>query len=315
MRRRTVLSGAAALAALSYTRHQGWAQPRRIRKVGVVTTERHLYEAVTDGLREMGWNPEQDVVVVRGGMTGSLKEIDEILKEEPEVLVLGGAVRVARAAERAPKLPLVAIDLESDPERSGFVQTLSRPGGNITGIWLDMPEMAAKLVELLREVIPALSSCAILSDERFGRPQIEATERAAASAGLTVERLILNDTRRAEALVESTKLGALIVLTSPSIFVQRAQIAASAEARRIPSISIFPDYARAGGLMGYGPSLTGMFRRSARYIDAVLRGRSPAELPVERPTRFEFVLNERTAARIGIKFPLRLLAGADEVIE
>ncbi|MFL5034587.1 MAG: ABC transporter substrate binding protein, partial [Microvirga sp.] len=120
---------------------------------------------------------------------------------------------------------------------------------------------------------------------------------------------------RAEALIESTKTDALIVLTSPSIFVQRAQIAASAEARRIPSISIFPDYARAGGLMGYGPSLTGMFRRSARYVDAVLRGRSPAELPVERPTRFEFVLNERTAARLGMKFPLRLLAGADEVIE
>src|SRR5215212_6989085 len=233
----------------------------------------------------MGWNPEQDVVVVRGGMAGTLEEIDEILKEEPEVLVLGGAVRVVRAAERAPKMPLVAIDLESDPERSGFVQTLSRPGGNITGIWLDMPEMAAKLVELLREVIPALSSCAILSDERFGRPQIEATERAAASAGLSVERLILNDTRRAEALIESTKTDALIVLTSPSIFVQRAQIAASAEARRIPSISIFPDYARAGGLMDYGPSLTGMFRRSARYVNAVLRGRSPAELPVERPTK------------------------------
>jgi hypothetical protein len=87
---------------VSHTQHHGWAQPRRIRKVGVVTTERHLYEAVTDGLREMGWNPEQDVVVVRGGMTGSLEEIDEILKEEPEVLVLGGAVRVARAAERAP---------------------------------------------------------------------------------------------------------------------------------------------------------------------------------------------------------------------
>jgi putative ABC transport system substrate-binding protein len=178
-----------------------------------------------------------------------------------------------------------------------------------------MPELAGKLVELLREVVPGVSRCAILWDERFGRPQIEATEQAAIGAGLGVERLVIDGDRDPEPLIAGTTAGALIVLTSPSIFVQRAKIAAAAEARRLPSISVFPDYARAGGLMGYGPSLTGMFRRSARYVDAVLRGRLPAELPVERPTRFELVLNQRTAEGFGIKFPLRLLAGADEVID
>ena len=313
MRRREVIGGVAYVVALGHTSK---AQTQtRLRKVGVVATEPHLYEAVADGMRELGWNPGRDLEVVRVGLTGSLEEIDRVLEQQPDVLVLGGAVRLAYAADRAPKMPLIAIDLESDPERMGFVQTLSRPGGNITGIWLDMPEMAGKLVELLKEVVPSLSSCAILWDEKFGKPQVEATERAAGSAGLAVERLVLNGTRTAEALIAGAMANALIVLTSPSIFAQRSQIATAAEVRRIPSISIFPDYARAGGLIGYGPSLTGMFRRSARYVDAVLRGRSPAELPVERPTRFEFVLNERTAGRLGLKFPLRLLTGADEVIE
>src|SRR6185436_14896759 len=101
----------------------------------------------------------RDVEVVRVGLTGTLEEIDRALEQQPDVLVLGGALRLAHAAERAPKLPLIAIDLESDPERMGFVRSLSRPGGNITGIWLDMPEMAGKLVELLREIDPDLSAC------------------------------------------------------------------------------------------------------------------------------------------------------------
>jgi putative tryptophan/tyrosine transport system substrate-binding protein len=313
VRRREVICSIAAAFALD-ARSRAAAQSARPRKVGVIASEAHLTDAVVTGLREFGWDPRGDVEVLRVG-TGTLADIDQLLRLKPEVLVAGGEVRIAYAAEHAPRTPIIAIDLEGDPERSGLVQSLSRPGGNITGIWLDMPEMAGKLVELVKEVVPEVSRCAILSDERFGRAQVEATERAAESAGLQVERLVIDDLRGAEQLVAHTAAGALIVLTSPSIFVQRGRIAAAAGARRIASISIFPDYARAGGLMGYGPSLTGMFRRSARYVDAVLRGRPPAELPVERPTRFEFVLNQRTADALGLKFPLRLLAGADEVIE
>ena len=311
MRRRTVLGGLTAFAALGCSLA---AQAQRRRRIGVVTTERHLYEAVVEGLRELGWDTEREIEIVHSA-TGSLEDIDRLLEAKPEAIVLGGAVRVAYAAQRGPRTAIIAIDLENDPERSGFIQSLSRPGGNVTGLWLDMPEMAGKLVELLKAVVPNLSRCAILWDQRFGRAQIEATERAAGSANIAVERLVFSDLQDPESLVAGTTADALIVLTSPTIFVQRAKIAAAARARRLASISIFPDYARAGGLMGYGPSLSGMFRRSARYVDAVLRGRTPAELPVERPTRFEFVLNQRTADALGLKFPLPLLAGAEEVIE
>ena len=313
MQRREVIYGLTASLALGRGLPAG-AQATRPRKVGVVASEAHLHEAVVAGLRELGWDPGRDIEVLRAG-AGTLEDIDHLLQWEPEVLVTGGAVRIVHAAQRAPKKPIIAIDLESDPERSGFVQSLSRPGGSITGIWLDMPDMAGKLIELLKEIVPELSRCAVLWDERFGIPQIEATERAAANSGIAVERLVINESRKPEPLITDTSAGALIVLTSPSIFVQRAKIAAAANARHIPSISIFPDYARAGGLMGYGPSLTGMFQRSARYVDAVLLGRLPAELPVERPTRFEFILNQRTANAIRLLFPVRLLAGADEVIE
>ncbi|HEX8167032.1 MAG TPA: ABC transporter substrate-binding protein [Beijerinckiaceae bacterium] len=280
----------------------------------MVTTERHLYEAVVEGLRELGWDTEREIEVVHSA-TGSLEDIDRLLELKPEAIVLGGAVRIAYAAQRSLQTPIIAIDLEDDPERSGFIQSLARPGGNVTGLWLDMPEMAGKLVELLKAVVPDLSRCAILWDQRFGRTQIEATERAAGDANIAVERLVFHDLQDPEPLIAGTTADGLIVLTSPTIFVQREKIAVAARARRLASISIFPDYARAGGLMGYGPSLIGMFRRSGRYVDAVLRGRAPAELPVERPTRFEFVLNQRTADALGLRFPLSLLAGADEVIE
>ncbi len=314
MRRRELIAGLGSLAAGS-AGGAALAQTSRLRRVGVATTEPYLHERVMDGLRELGWTPGRDVVVEHGGRTASLEAIDRLLEQQPDVLVVGGALRLAHAAQRGPRTPVIAVDLESDPERSGFVQSLSRPGGMISGIWLDMPEMAGKLVELLKEVVPGLSRCAILWDERFGKPHLDATERAAAGAGLAVERLLLDDVREVGPLIAGATGGALIVLTSPTVFVQRANIGAAAKARLMPSISIFPDYARAGGLMGYGPNLADMFRRSSRFVDAVLRGRSPSELPVERPTRFEFVLNQRTADVLGLKFPLRLLAGADEVIE
>jgi putative ABC transport system substrate-binding protein len=244
-----------------------------------------------------------------------MEAIDRLLEQQPDVLVVGGALRLRHAAQRAPRVPIVATDLESDPLRSGLVQSLSRPGGMITGLWLDMPEMVGKLIELLKDVTPDLSRCAVLWDERLGRAQFEATEAAARSVAVAIEPLAFDEAREVELLVAAAMAPALIVLTSPSIFPHRAKIAAAASARRMPSISIFLDYARAGGLMAYGPSLSGMWRRAARHVDAVLRGRPPAELPIERPTRFELLLNQHTANGLGVTFTPSLLARADEVIE
>src|SRR5215204_4551859 len=217
-RRRDVVASLGAIAAGLARSRTAWAQTAVARKVGVATSEVHLYEAVVEGLREFGWSPGRDVEVVHGRPGASMEAVDRLFEWRPDVLVAGGAPRIRHAAERRPSTPIIGIDLESDPERSGFVQSLSRPGGSITGIWLDMPEMSGKPIELLKELVPELSRFAVILDERFGIPQIEATERAAANSGIAVERLVINESRKPEPLITATSSGALIVLTSPSIF-------------------------------------------------------------------------------------------------
>jgi putative tryptophan/tyrosine transport system substrate-binding protein len=212
-------------------------------------------------------------------------------------------------------MPLIGIDLETDPIASGAVKTLSQPGGNVTGVWLDMPEMAGKLVELLKEIVPDLTRCAVIWDREVGKTQLDATERAATASAVAVQDLPFVDSTDVATLLANSFGQALIVLTSPRIYFRRADIARAAAAQRIPSISLFPEYARAGGLVAYGPSLTGMFRRASRHVDQILRGKSVADLPVERPTRFELVLNAKASKDLGLTIPPTLLARADEVIE
>jgi len=215
-------------------------------------------------------------------------------------------------------IPIVAVDLESDPVAKGFVKNLARPGGNVTGVFLDLPELSGKQLQLLREVIPNVSRVAVLGDSVLNAPQFGATDFAAKTLGIELQRLDVRTPADLDRSLERAKrgaAGAVILLSSPLVFVNRAAISSMAATRRLPAVSMFVEFAEAGGLMVYGPSLREAFERCGRYVGKVLQGARPADLPVERPEKFDLVINLKTAKALGLTIPPSLLQRADQVIE
>ena len=215
-------------------------------------------------------------------------------------------------------IPIVAVDLESDPLAMGFVQNLARPGGNITGVFLDIPELSGKEMELLKEVFPQIARVAIIGDPAINAPQFAVTKIAARAFAVqpeAIELRVLNDFDSALETAITRHAQAGIVLSSPLVFSHVRQIAELAIAKRLPLISLFAEFSRAGGFMAYGPSLSEAFRRCGGYVGKILQGAKPGDLPIERPERFELVINLKTAKTLGLAVPPTLLARADEVIE
>ena len=214
--------------------------------------------------------------------------------------------------------PIVGIDLESDPVANGWAKSIARPGGNLTGFFLDLPELGGKHIELLKEAVPTLSKLALLWDSTVGLIQFRATEAAARRAGvapLSLQVQRQDDFRRAFDRAASEQAHAVAVLSTPLIFGQRSQIADLALKNRLPTISLFTLFPRSGGLMAYGPNFPEMWKRAATYIDRILKGTEAGELPIERPSKFELVINLKTAKALGLDVPWFLQQRADEVIE
>jgi putative ABC transport system substrate-binding protein len=225
-------------------------------------------------------------------------------------------VQAARAASTT--IPIVAIDLESDPIESGFITSYARPGGNITGVFLDFPEFSKKWLEALKEAVPKISSVAILWDSSTGPTQILAIKAAAQILDLQLVILEMRGPDDVESAFKSATghgASAVVILSSPFVSANTKLLADQALSHRLPAITLFPHFARDGGLMGYGPNLLSYFRYVGVMAARILRGADPAETPIERPTRFEFVLNLKTAAMLGIAIPPATLLRADEVIE
>jgi putative ABC transport system substrate-binding protein len=222
-------------------------------------------------------------------------------------------VHAARSATRT--IPIIAIDLESDPVASGMAVTLARPGGNITGVFLDFPDFTAKWIEMLVESNPKLSRAAVLWDPVTGSVQMEAVKKAGGTLNVqldVIEARRPSDYGAAFSMASERGAGAMVILSSPPNVQMLAELALR---HRLPAITLFPDFARAGGLLAYGPNLLSLFRLSSIVAGKVLHGANPAELPIERPTKFETVLNMRTAHALGISIPTSLLLRAVEVIE
>lgn len=282
------------------------------------------FKAFADGLRDLGYvigenvaldvrTPEQDKVEQYPDVAARLVAagVDVILASNPYAL---------EAATKATKtIPIVGVDFESDPVAKGWVATLARPGGNVTGFFLDIPELSGKQLQLLKEVKPNLARVAVLGDARVNELQFRATEVAAQGARLTLQRLPIKDLSEipsALADVARQRTGALLVLSSPMIVGGMSHIAEVAVKHRLPAISLFvPLFAEAGGLLAYGPAFLDPFRHAASYVDKILKGTQPGDLPVQRPTKFQFVVNLRTAKAIGLMMPPSLLQRADHVIE
>jgi putative tryptophan/tyrosine transport system substrate-binding protein len=242
----------------------------------------------------------------------------DIVAQKVDVLFAVGpaAVRAAHSVAQGP--PVVALDLETDPVQSGLVSSLSHPGGNLTGVFFDFPDFSTKWLELLREVLPQLSRLAVLWDPSTGPVQLNAVEKVAGSMGLRLQVIEVREAGNIEEAVRTAQkesAEALLLLSSPMFGSNPATSAKFALENRFPAIAMFPEFAQTGGLMAYGPNISELYRQAGAMVDKVLAGAMPADLPIERPVRFQLVINLKTAKTLGLDVPWFLQQRADEVIE
>src|SRR5262249_35501393 len=238
-------------------------------------------------------------------------------------LIFAETTPAARAATQATTTIPIVFNPIADPVGQGFVANLARPGGNATGLTQASPELSGKRLELLRGAVPRATRVGVLShsgvpSERAVRVMLEETETAARALGVQLRRSEVQGPRdldRAFAAMSREKVGALIVLPSPMFLSERRLIAELAAKNRLPAMFFLSEFAEAGGLMSYGPKFPELWRRAAVYVDKILKGAKPADLPVEQPRNFELVINLKTAKELGLTIPQSLLLRADQVIQ
>jgi putative ABC transport system substrate-binding protein len=278
--------------------------------------------ALAQRLRELGWIEDRTIAIDIRWAEGRSERMAEIAAEfvrlKVDVIVTSGTPPVLAAKRATASIPIVSAVM-GDPVGAGLVQSLARPGGNVTGLSTQTPETAGKRLELLREVVPGFRRLAILANVGNPVAVLEMTEARTAANTFGLE-VITSEIRRAEDIVPAFealrgRVDALYVVTDPLTGANRPRINTLALGARLPTIYILRESVEAGGLISYGPNFTELFRRAADYVDKILRGAQPADLPVEQPTKFDLVINLTTAKALGLEIPDKLLALADEVIE
>jgi len=277
--------------------------------------------AFVQRLHELGWIEGRTVAIQYRWAEGRTERFAEIAAEfvrlKVDVIVTGGNAAVA--AKQASSVVPIVFALASDPVRDGLVATLARPGGNITGLSIQAPDLAGKRLALLREVVPGLRRLAIMVNVDLPAAVLEMGEiqAAAGTLGLDVATFEIRLAEDIAPAFEALKgrAEALYVVGDALVIIHRVRINILALTARLPTMLATREYVEAGGLMSYGPSFTDLFRRAGDYVDKILRGAKPGELPVEQPTKFDFVINLTTAKALGIDISPTVLARADEVIE
>jgi putative ABC transport system substrate-binding protein len=289
---------------------------------GTVKASKVRIAAFVKGLQEKGYVEGQNVALVPRITELHSERLAplaaELVHRKVDVILGIGspAVQAARAATSV--IPIVALDLESDPVNRGFVASLAHPGGNITGLFFDFPEFSGKWFELLEEALPGLARVTILWDPATDSPQLNGVNAAAATRGIALQVLNVETLAQMEDAFHAaaqTQTQAVMLLSSP-LFGANLEPAANLAARyRLPAITMFPEFAEVGGLMAYGTNLMHLYGQAGALVGKVLSGARPADIPVERPMRFQFVINLKTAKALGLTIPPTLLIRADEVIE
>jgi putative tryptophan/tyrosine transport system substrate-binding protein len=242
----------------------------------------------------------------------------DFIRRNVSVIFAAEPAGVAVLRNATTSVPVVALDLESDPVAKGYVKTLARPGGNMTGMFLDLPELSGKQVGLLKEIVPRLSRIAIFGIPGLNVAQFAATETAVRTLALEAEIMevhVADDFEQALESARTRRVDAGILLSSPLVFDRSKQIGEIGIAKRLPLISLFDVFPKSGGLISYGPNVAEIFRRSGDYVGKILHGAKPSELPIQRPERFDLVINLKTATALGLDMPTQLQQLADEVIE
>ena len=300
------------------------AQAGRIAHIGLLTNNPspHL-QAFETGLRELGYVEGQNIVIERRNAKGESPRLPALAAE---LVRLGLDVIVApdppstRAARSATGTIPIVIRSSDDPVESGLVASLARPGGNITGVYSLYAELGPKRLELIKEALPRITRVAVLRDPSFlGGPQRwKEIEQAAHSLGLTLvsaEASSSDGLEGAFRVAMRQRAEALITLRNPMIVVHKSRVVELAAKGRLPAMYDDREFVEAGGLMAYGANLDDLYRRAATYVDKILKGARPADLPIERTTKFELVINLKTAKALGLAIPSSLLLRADHVIE
>lgn len=281
-----------------------------------------VFDALGQGLRDAGYVEGETIKIEARWAQGKPDVLPQLIREliqlHADVLVPTARASIEAARAATGELPIVANDLESDPVASGYVQSLAHPGGNLTGLFLDAPTLCGKWLQQIGQIIPNLKKVAVLWDATTGTYQIEAIKAAAASASIDLVVMEFRENAGMEPALESgLKLGpqAVVQLGSPLIRQAGKRTGALLSARRIPGISQFRTFPDGDGLMSYGPDLIHLYRRIGPIVGRILRGARPADLPIERPTKFELVINLKAAKALEVTVPGPLLATADDVID
>lgn len=283
---------------------------------------RQNFALFLQALRESGFVEGTNLVVefrVRAGRTEDMAALAaELVRLGMDGIVAIGPAAVRAAAGATKSIPIVAVDLESDPVAAGFASSLARPGKNVTGVFLDFPELSGKWIQLLREMVPKLARIAAVWDPSTPPNLLKGAEAAARTLRVEIfplEALAAEDFAAAFRSAVEKRADAVMVLPSPVFYSARPEIVAGAARHRLPTIMPFPEFADHGGLIAYGPNVPAMFRQAGEVMVKVLLGTRPGDIPLELPARFELSVNRKTAASLGLTVPQSLLVRADRVIE
>lgn len=331
IRRRDLLVFAALLPVLP-TPTADARQAERVRRIGYFTSwtgsPRDVFgvlqtRALVEGLRELGWFDGRNISIEHR-FSGSGRErmraaAKDLVALNPDLIVCTGGLHLAALLAETRTIPIVFTNV-SDPVASGFVASLGRPGGNATGTGVNEAPIAGKWLELLKEIAPQVTRVLVLpaADSRPQQVLADAVATAAPSIGVTLLAASVRepgDYDREIAAFAREPGGGLVALSNPILASNLERVHALAARSGLPAVYSYPIYARTGGLVSYGPDLVMLFHQATRYIDKILRGAEPGDLPVQQPTRFLLVVNLKTASALGLTVPQSILARADEVIE
>jgi putative ABC transport system substrate-binding protein len=327
--RRTFLAGTGAVllaAPLGAEVQQAAKIPRIGYLTGSLATSPHLPEAFRQGLRDLGYVESRNVVIEYRDAEGKLERLPALAAElvalKVDVIVAGGTPVALTAKEATRTLPIV-FAAAADPVTDGLVTSLARPGGNVTGLSALTPELVGKRLELLKQAVPEVSRVAVLwqsggQGERTEKDLLKGAEGAAPALGVRLQFVEARgpaDVDRAYSDMTRERADALTILPSPMFFIERRRLVDLAAKNRLPAVYPRREFVDSGGLMAYGPNGADMYRRAATYVDKILKGAKPGDLPVEQPTKFELVINLKTAKALGLTIPPALLGRADEIIQ
>ncbi len=280
------------------------------------------WDAFTQGLREAGYVEGQNVIFEHRSAHDQPELFPKLALElatlNVDVIFARGTWALSAAKNATRTIPIVGIDLEIDPVEAGLVMSIARPGGNVTGMFLDLSELSSKHLQLLKEILPRTSRIAVLANSDINASQLRELNRVAGLMSVDIRALDVknaNDLDEAFNTAKNWRADALIVLSNPFSLAHRTRIGSLAEKVSLPSIYLYRAHVDAGGLISYGPDLPDMFRRCGGYAGRILGGTKPADLPIERPARFDLVVNLKTAKVLGISIPETVLVRADTVLE